>query len=256
MPGRRLTGAERRQIATGLARGLDYATIARGLGRPASTVMREVARNGGPGRYQAELAQRATRHRARRRPPPAARRISQDGSPGPDPDATAAFLAEFSAALVGTGMPRTAAAVLACLYASDSGSGTAAELARRLQVSAATISHAVGYLTRYALIRRGRDGRGRRHRYFIDDDAGFRAVVAGFHANQRLAVTALRGADHFGADTAAGARLAVTGRLLEQLGLDFIRSAERYWRAAGGGAQHRAGGARERTDGFRDEETT
>jgi IS30 family transposase len=34
MPGRRLTKADRRQIAEGLAQGLDHAAIARRLGRP------------------------------------------------------------------------------------------------------------------------------------------------------------------------------------------------------------------------------
>ncbi|SDZ47368.1 MarR family protein [Saccharopolyspora shandongensis] len=233
MPGRRLTGADRRQISGGLAQGLDYAEIARRLGRPTSTVMREVARNGGPGRYSAELAQLATIHRARRRPrPAAAQRISEDS--GPDPHMTAAFMAEFTAALIETGLPRTAAGVLACLFASETGSCTAAELAQRLQVSAATISHAVGLLEKQALIRRGRDDRGRRHRYFIDDDAGVRSAVVGVRANQRLAATALRGADMFGADTDAGARLAMTGRLLEQIGNDIIRSAQRHWRAATG----------------------
>ncbi|MEU7641223.1 helix-turn-helix domain-containing protein [Streptomyces sp. NPDC039016] len=70
MPGRRLTRADRQQIAAGLAQRLSYADIARRLNRPASTVSREVARNGGPARYRAELAQLATTHRARRRPPP------------------------------------------------------------------------------------------------------------------------------------------------------------------------------------------
>lgn len=47
-PGRRLTRADWRQIAAGLAQALDYAAIGRRLGRPTSTVSREVARNGGP----------------------------------------------------------------------------------------------------------------------------------------------------------------------------------------------------------------
>jgi DNA-binding transcriptional ArsR family regulator len=230
MPGRRLTGADRQQISAGLAQGLDYAEIARRLGRPTSTVSREVARNGGPGRYRAELAQLATTHRARRRPrPPAAtQRIS--GYSSLDPDVTAAFVTDFTVALIETGLPRTAAGVMACLFTSETGSCTAAELARHLQVSAATISLAVGLLQDQGLIRRGRDDRGRRHRYFIDEDAGFRSAVVGVRANQRLAATALRGADIFGADTAVGARLAAAGRFLEHVGNDIIRSAA-HWRA-------------------------
>ena len=43
MPGGRLTQEDRRHIAAGLAEGLGYAEIARRLGRPTSTVSREVA---------------------------------------------------------------------------------------------------------------------------------------------------------------------------------------------------------------------
>jgi len=232
MPGRRLTGADRQQIAAGLAQGLDYAHIARQLRRPTSTVSREVARNGGPGRYRAELAQLATAHRARRRPrPPAATpHLSDNG--GPDPDTAAAFVTELTAALIEAGLPRTAAGIMACLFTSETGSSTAAELARHLQVSAATISHAVALLDQQALIRRDRDHGGRRHRYFIDEDAGFRSVLAGARANQRLAATVLRGADIFRASPATEARLAIAGRFLEQIGNDIVRSVQQHRRAA------------------------
>ncbi|MGW5118432.1 helix-turn-helix domain-containing protein, partial [Streptomyces noursei] len=60
MSGGRLTQQERRQIARGLADDLAYAEIARRLGRPTSTVTREVMRNGGPTDYRADLAHRAT----------------------------------------------------------------------------------------------------------------------------------------------------------------------------------------------------
>ncbi|WEB44572.1 hypothetical protein MOV08_38355 [Streptomyces yunnanensis] len=44
----------------------------------------------------------------------------------------------------------------------------------------------------------------------------------------------------FGADSVAGARLAATGRFLEQLGNDLIRSATRYWHATAGERQEDA----------------
>ena len=50
----------------------------------------------------------------------------------------------------------------------------------------------------------------------------------------RLAVTALRGADIFGAGTKAGARLAMTGRFLEQFGIDIMRCAEQHLRVTVG----------------------
>jgi hypothetical protein len=63
MPGARLTREDRERIAAGLAEGLDYAEIARRLGRPTSTVSREVARNLRPGGYRAAWAQQATLQR-------------------------------------------------------------------------------------------------------------------------------------------------------------------------------------------------
>src|SRR5262245_59362852 len=70
MPGGRLTDDDRLQIAAGLRDGLGYAEIARRLGRPTSTVSREVGRNGGPGRYRSGQARAATWRRARRGRPP------------------------------------------------------------------------------------------------------------------------------------------------------------------------------------------
>lgn len=44
---------EREEISRGLAAGLSYRAFANSLGRPASTVSREVAVNGGAKRYRA-----------------------------------------------------------------------------------------------------------------------------------------------------------------------------------------------------------
>ncbi|MEJ2853315.1 MULTISPECIES: helix-turn-helix domain-containing protein [unclassified Saccharothrix] len=177
------------------------------------------------------MAQLATTHRARRRPrPPATHETGEHV--GPDPAATTAFRTELTAALVETGLPRTAAGVMACLFTSETGSHTAVELAHHLRVSAATISHAVALLHQHGLIRRDRDGTSRRHRYSLDENAGVRSAVAGARANQRLATTVLRGADVFGPDTTVGTRLATAAQFLEQLGNDILRAAERHARAA------------------------
>jgi IS30 family transposase len=61
-----LTVEEREEISRGLATGRSMRSIARQLGRPASTVCREIARNGGVGRYRAHVADRAADRRARR----------------------------------------------------------------------------------------------------------------------------------------------------------------------------------------------
>lgn len=66
----RLTMDEREEISLGLSRGLSYRQIARDLGRSASTISREVARNTASWqRYRATGAQhRADRRRSRPRP--------------------------------------------------------------------------------------------------------------------------------------------------------------------------------------------
>ena len=69
--GRYLSLAEREEIAVGLAAGLSCREIARRLGRPASTVSREIARNSTRGRYRyrAVAAQVRAEERARRPKP-------------------------------------------------------------------------------------------------------------------------------------------------------------------------------------------
>ncbi|MFE2867132.1 IS30 family transposase [Embleya sp. NPDC059259] len=61
--------AERESISRGLARGDSIRSIARVLGRAASTVGREIARNKGPAHYRAVDAEDRARDRARRRQP-------------------------------------------------------------------------------------------------------------------------------------------------------------------------------------------
>ena len=66
--GRYLSLADREEIAVGLARGESYRRIGARLDppRPASTISREVARNGPRGRYRAVRAQALAEVRARR----------------------------------------------------------------------------------------------------------------------------------------------------------------------------------------------
>lgn len=87
-----LTLSEREEISRGLVRGDSYHAIAERLGRPASTVCREVARNGGRSEYRAAPADDRSRSQARRPKPcklaqhgrlrrEVARRLSEDWSP-------------------------------------------------------------------------------------------------------------------------------------------------------------------------------
>ncbi|MFF9641844.1 GbsR/MarR family transcriptional regulator [Kitasatospora aureofaciens] len=228
MPGTRLSQQDRVAIATGLAEGLDYAAIARLIARPTSTVTREIARNGGPSRYRAHAAQRATARRARRRPGAARPAGGTAAVPdGRDQAAVAEFADRFAALLVQLGLPRMVARVLSCLYVTDSGTLSAAELVQRLGVSPASVSKAVGYLEDQELIRRERDGHGRREQYAIDSDVWYRSMLASAQRNALLAEFARDGADLLGAATPAGQRLDTAASFLAEIGTDLVRAVER-----------------------------
>ncbi|BCJ40786.1 hypothetical protein GCM10010168_91900 [Actinoplanes ianthinogenes] len=203
MPRTRLTLDDRERIAAWLTDGLGYAEIARLLGRPTSTISREVARNGIPGDYLAGQAHESAARRAPRRRPGAARRAV----PEPPP-----FREEFAALLAGTGMPRMCARVFVCLLLHESGSMTSAELARELAVSPASVSKAIGYLEVMDLIARHVERGSRRQRYLVVDDVWTRAWRTDTTAHADLAAAALRGAEIVGPGTAAGARLAGMSR--------------------------------------------
>jgi len=230
------TPEDRRRIAAWLAEGRSQAEIGRRLSRPTSTITREVNRNRGPADYQADQAQRATRQRARRRPAPtsalAPAPVVAPADPrvdGRDPAAVSKFEQRFTEVLVQMGMSRMTSRVLTCLTTADSGSMTSAELVRRLRVSAASISKAIGFLEGQHLVRRERDGR--RERYVVDDDVWYRASVATAATNDLFAEAALAGAEALGPYTPAGARLADSGRFLKYLSEDLLRHVE-YWHTA------------------------
>ncbi|MES4906244.1 MULTISPECIES: helix-turn-helix domain-containing protein [unclassified Streptomyces] len=226
MPGGRLTQQERQQIALGLADGLAYAEIARRLDRPTSTVTREVMRNGGPTAYRADLAHRATEHRAHRR-----RRTAPRGSEAPaqahgrDAEAVREYEETFTTVFMASGLPKTTARVLTSLYTTDAGSLTASELAQHLQVSPATISKAIAFLESQGLIRRERDERRREH-YAVDDDVMYQSTVAGARATAHLGEVARQGVGILGPDTPAAARLENIARFVDFISESIIRAAD------------------------------
>ncbi|MET7287375.1 helix-turn-helix domain-containing protein [Streptomyces sp. NPDC005573] len=226
MPGGRLTQQERRQIALGLADGLPYAEIARRLDRPTSTVTREVMRNGGPTSYRADLAHHATGQRAQRRRSASA--PGPDSAPQPhgrDAAAVAAYEETFTAVLMASGLTRMTARVLTCLFTSDTGSLTAAGLARHLQVSPASVSKAIAFLENQGLVRRERDER-RRERYIVDDELFYQATVASARSNDLLVETAREGVAVLGPDTPAANRLENIARFLDLISESITVSAE------------------------------
>ena len=190
MPGSRLGQDDRRRIAGWLGEGLGYAEIGRRLGRPTSTISREVARNGERDGYRADHAP----VRRPRRKPAAAPPMHGLGE-------------HFAALLAGTGMPRMGARVFVSLLLADTGSRTAGELARQLQVSPASVSKAVAYLEVMDMLVRTTDAGSRRERYVVVDDLWQRAWKSDTTAHADVAAAARRGARILGARTPAGQRL-------------------------------------------------
>lgn len=234
MPGGRLTHEDRRQIASGLVQGLGYAEIARRLGRPTSTVSREVLRNGGLYGYHPQRAQRATEQRARRRRKPTTSATTADGD-----TVTREYLDRLGALIGRTGIPRTAANVMTALYTGDADGLTAADLAQRLHVSPATISSAVGVLETQGLIRRERDASSRRDRYILDEDAWFQATLASGRQLRDLAEASRDGIAVFGAGTPAASRFHTMSEFLEFVAHDVIASAERWRKVFDGTGRNR-----------------
>ncbi|HUN34867.1 MAG TPA: helix-turn-helix domain-containing protein [Trebonia sp.] len=226
MPGGRLTQPERQQIAHGLAEDLAYAEIARGLNRPTSTITREVMRNGGPTAYRADAAHRATERRAQRRRPAAPRDQSMaPQADGRDADAVREYEEVFTTVLMQSGLPKMMSRVLTCFYTSDAGSLTASELARRLQVSPASISKAIAFLESQGLVRRERDERRREH-YIVDDDVWYRSMMASVSASAHLVETARQGVAVLGPGTPAAARLENIARFVDFVSESMARAAQ------------------------------
>ncbi|MER7057751.1 MULTISPECIES: helix-turn-helix domain-containing protein [unclassified Streptomyces] len=226
MPGGRLTQQERQQIALGLADGLAYAEIARRLDRPTSTITREVTRNGGPTAYRADLAHRATEHRAHRRRQAASRDPrTLPQAHGRDAEAVREYEEMFTTVLMASGLPKMMSRVMACLSLTDSGSLTASELVQRLQVSAASVSKAVTYLESQGLVRRERDDR-RRERYVVDDDVWYQSMMASARSTAQLVEMARQGVGVLGSGTPAGARLENIARFLDFVSESLARAAE------------------------------
>jgi len=212
MPGGRLTEEDRRQIAAWLTDGLGYAEIGRRLGRPTSTISREVARNGVPGDYLADHAQQAAGDRARRRKPARPAEPAAGGT-----EVVRDFVDRFAALLAATGLPRMTARVFVCLLTAEAGGLTSADLVDRLRVSPASVSKSIAYLEAMELVVRRPDAGGRRERYLVDDDVWLRAWQADTGAHSEIATAAERGIEIFGADTTAGLRLGRMGQFFGRL---------------------------------------
>lgn len=229
MPGGRLTHQDRQRIAEGLAQGIRYTEIARQLGRPTSTISREVARNGGPKGYRPDRAQRSTGKRARRRKPAAA--APKPGSVdthGRDLPAVRAMEERYAELLVQTGFSRMMARVLVSLMTSDAQGSTASELVQRLRVSAGSVSKAIKPLERIGLVKRVRDPRQRRERYLLDNEIAVHSWITNAQSMVVWSREARQAADILGPSTAAGARMLDASQFLDLAHHDMLRTVARW----------------------------
>ncbi|MDI3406020.1 winged helix-turn-helix domain-containing protein [Streptomyces sp. B-S-A6] len=116
------------------------------------------------------------------------------------------------------------------LLLAEDGRRTAAELARRLNVSPASVSVAVNFLVAQGYVRRERDPERRRDIYVIDDEAWYNSVVISARQTLDSARASLATAEQLGLDTPVGRRLAKAGTFLEHVIEDMLKSADR-WRS-------------------------
>ncbi len=141
---------------------------------------------------------------------------------------TPEFVERMGGALNQAGLPRLPSRVFAALLVDDDGRMTAAELGDALGVSPASVSSAVGYLCRVAMIHRERDQGSRRDVYVVDDDAWHAAMMRSdqLYAPMLAALTA--GMDSVGAGAPAYRRLHLTREFLVFVNAEMAGVAARW----------------------------
>lgn len=150
--------------------------------------------------------------------------------PGRAPDEDVArFVERLGSVLTNAGMPRLPARVFAALLAEDDGRMTAAALAEVLDVSPASISGGVRYLSQVHMIHRERERGTRRDVYVVMDDAWHDAMVNSGQVYGPIRAVLSDGVDVVGGErTAAGDRLATSVEFLEFLTEEMADVARRW----------------------------
>ncbi|MEU5883358.1 MarR family transcriptional regulator [Spirillospora sp. NPDC047279] len=129
------------------------------------------------------------------------------------------YVERFAAMLADSGWPRMAARVFVVLMVTDSGSLTAAEIGRTLQVSPAAVSGAVRWLTTYRLASREREPGSRRDIFRVRNDAWQDALASRDALLAHYTSGLAEGSKLVGEDTVAGRRLAEASEFFE-----FVRA--------------------------------
>lgn len=153
---------------------------------------------------------------------------------GAELEAVRVFTERAAAELIRSGFPRVPAGVVMALTGSEQGRLSAAELRAVLQVSAAAISSAVGYLHQIGLITVSTVPGTRRHSYYVGDDAWFTRIAAA--DGYRRSADSIRTAARELPPTSAGALRA--GEMADFLAFcaDRVPGLVQEWLAARGDA--------------------
>jgi predicted transcriptional regulator len=144
------------------------------------------------------------------------------------PDPRAEFVEGFALVLNEAGMQRMAARVFAALLAAEGDGLTAKELTSTLDVSAAAVSGAVGYLTRTGLAQRTRTPGERVDRYVVDGTTWAEAVAVETRRIRELAAWLDKGRQSVPAGSAAAERLAETMAFFDYLAVEMPALVDRW----------------------------
>ena len=139
------------------------------------------------------------------------------------------FVERLGSVLTEAGMARLPARIFAALLADDDGRMTAAELAETLDVSPASISGGVRYLTEVRFIHRERERGSRRDVFVVRGDAWHDAMINSARTYAPIRAVLGEGVRAVGgADTSAGSRIATSLDFLEFLS-DEMEQVARRW---------------------------
>ena len=149
------------------------------------------------------------------------------------PSPAAEFVDRMGGALTQAGLPRLPSLVFSALLVDDDGKMTSAELSSALEVSPASISGAVRYLTQVGMVRRERERGSRRDLYVVDDDAWHGTMMRRDQLYAPMIAALSAGIGAMGEDSPAHERLVLTREFLQFVDEEMKSLAERW-------EQHRA----------------
>ena len=144
-------------------------------------------------------------------------------------DEVRAFVERLGSALTDAGMARLPARAFAAMLADEDGRMTSAELAEVLEVSPASVSGAVRYLSQVLFLHREREPGTRRDVYVVREDAWHDAIVNMRRTYAPIQAAIASGVDAVGGPaTQAGERLSSSADFLDFIADEMTAIAQRW----------------------------